>query len=174
MSNTIQCSPRFRLHTKLCLPAEEHKNPFLGLTSSSQEEVTRAMAVTSEGKASKAITSVRLPEERVWWIHVPLSAGALVVVQALVVRKRLLVSTELRMGCSTTRFCLYQLPVVSFYAPSWPCSHTEPKRKHDTQWTCVHEPGRTFKHCCSDRSFLSILSSTGKSFPLNSSESISC
>lgn len=56
VSNTIYGSPRFRLHTKLCLPAEEHKNPFLGLTSSSQEEVTRAMAITSEGKTSKAIT----------------------------------------------------------------------------------------------------------------------
>lgn len=32
-----QCFPRFRLHRKLCHPADENKNPFLGLTSSSQE-----------------------------------------------------------------------------------------------------------------------------------------
>lgn len=65
MYNTIQCSNRFRLLTKLCLPAEEHKNSFLGLTSSSQGEVTREMAVTSECKASKATTSVRLSEDQV-------------------------------------------------------------------------------------------------------------
>lgn len=77
MYNTIQCSPRFRLLTKLCLPAEEPKNSLLGLTSSSQAEVTREMAVTSEGKASKETISLRLPEDKVWWMSVLLSAAAL-------------------------------------------------------------------------------------------------
>lgn len=60
-----QCSPRFRLHRKLCHPADENKNPFLGLTSSSQEEVTRTTAVAGEGRAAKAMTSIRPCKEQV-------------------------------------------------------------------------------------------------------------
>lgn len=164
MYNTIQCSNRFRLLTKLCLPAEEHKNSFLGLTSSSQGEVTREMAVTSECKASKATTSVRLSEDQVWWASVLLSAAALCTPRLGSEQK---VTGQHRikngMGYHTfTLFCLYQLPIVSFYNPSWPCYRIESNRKHDTQWKCVPEPGRTFKHYCSNRSFLSILGATGK------------